>query len=108
MAKQTYTEALQEILDRLEAGGTSAVVAARLDEIARRQDETIVLLRKLNGSVREHGQALAQHSQWIADHQQAHTVLDKRVDYLGTKLNFASAINLALSFIAGALGLTPR
>ena len=70
----------------------------------KRQEEMLSLLRGVNGNVREHGKVLAQHKQWIEDHDaHVHPALEKRVESVATKTNAFAWIDTALSLLAGLL-----
>ena len=111
VAKLSYAEALEKVLDRLDEAaispGGGAALLARLDGIDKRGEETVDLLNRLNGHVREHGQQLAAHGEWMKSHQSIHKGMDTRLDRLSNKINVVAAINTTLSFIAGVLGLSP-
>ena len=112
MAKLSYSEALKQVLDKLDevavAPGGGAALLVRLDTIDKRGEETVDLLRVLNGCVREHGKTLAAHSQWMESHQSIHKTLDKRVDSVARKANIVTGISGILALIAGALGIAPN
>ena len=111
--RTTYTEALTGIHKCLETlaekvdtrplqGGD--LLEQRLDMMDKRQEEMLSLLRGVNGNVREHGKALAQHKQWIEDHDaHVHPALEKRVESVATKTNGFAWIDTALSLLAGFL-----
>ena len=112
MAEPSYTEVLETVLARLDEAaispGGGAALLVRLDTIDRRGEETVDLLRLLNGRVQEHGQELAAHGQWMKSHQSIHKTLDKRVDHISAKTNIVAGLNAMLAFIAGILGLAPK
>ena len=111
--RTTYTEALESIHECLEElakrDGTQpakviALLVQRLDMMDKRQEEMLSLLRGVNGNVREHGKVLAQHKQWIEDHDaHVHPALEKRVESVATKTNAFAWIDTALSLLAGLL-----
>lgn len=112
MAKMTYAEALEAVLARLDeatiAPGGGAALLVRLDTIDKRGEETVDLLRLLNGRVQEHGQTLAGHDQWMESHQETHKTLGERVDRLSLKTNVVAGITGMMSLIAGAFGVASK
>ena len=101
-------ECLQELCEKSDTGplvDPGGLLAQRLDQIERRQEETLDLLRTQNGSVRRHSEQLAQQTQWMDDHDaQVHPALAKRVESVETKTNAFAWIDTALALLAGALG----
>ena len=112
--RATYTEALESIHECLEelarrddapqpAEGITFLIQ-RLDALDKRQEEMLALLRGVNGNVREHGKTLAEHKQWIKDHDaHVHPAVEKRVESVATKTNAFAWIDTALSLLAGLL-----
>jgi len=67
----------------------------------------LALLKEMNGRVREHGETLATHGQWMEDHVAAtHTALQRDVESVQRQTKAWAAIDTALAFIAGILGLS--
>ncbi|MBU0777519.1 hypothetical protein KKH23_06680 [Patescibacteria group bacterium] len=112
MTKQTYSESLEEILNKLGeatiAPKGGAALFARLDGVDGRLGEVVELLKQMNGYTRKHSQLLAAHSQWIESHQLAHNGLDKQIDRLSLKANVIAGITGTMSLIAGILGISPN
>lgn len=90
MADTEYTAALQMLITRIDAQDTAA---------ARREE----LLTKINGYVRDHGEQLAAHKQWIQGHKQIHTTLDRSVHNLSNRLWILSGGTGILSVVAAIL-----
>ena len=109
----TYRDAMLEVLDCLTEISSKIdtqplkadpAIEEQLRHLTERQDETIELLRQMNGNVRQHSVLLAEHGQWIKDHEtQVHPVLDERVKSVATKANTLGWLDTALSLIAGVL-----
>jgi len=113
--RTTYTEALvsiqrclEDLCKKSDTGplvDPGGLLAQRLDQFERRQEETLDLLRQQNGNVRRHSEQLAQQAQWIEDHDtQVHPALAKSVESVQTKTNAFAWIDTALALLAGALG----
>ena len=90
MADTEYTAALQTLIAKLDAQDTAAL---------RREK----LLTKINGYVRDHGEQLASHKQWIWGHKQTHEALDKNVHNLSNRLWILSGGTGVLSVVATIL-----
>ena len=107
-ALESIHECLQELCEKSDTGplvDADGLLAQRLDQIERRQEETLDLLRQQNGNVRRHSEQLAQQAQWIEDHDtQVHPALTKCVESVQTKTNAFAWIDTALALLAGALG----
>lgn len=97
MADVTYTEALVALNNRLDG----------LVEMARVQEETQQLVRDMNGFVREHGQVIAAHEQWITGHELRHEGVDKDQRRLSNRvwaLGGGSGILAAVAMLLQAFG----
>ena len=112
MAKPDCDKVLETILARLDqatiAPKGGAALLIRLDTIDKRGEETVELLRTLNGCVREHGEQLAAHGEWMRSHQSIHKGMDRRMERISAKVYVAAGINTALATIAAILGLSPK
>jgi len=95
MPDTEYTAALQQLTSKIDALADSG---------ARRE----VLLTTLNGHVREHGEALATHTEWILGHNQRHEDLSKNMNSLSNKvwtLSGGSGILAAIAMVLQVLHL---
>jgi len=88
---------------------TNAVLEERIraqhTQVMEALDGIRAELHAQNGIVRGHSQTVAEHSQWVKDHQGVHLVVERRLNHISGKVNAVAVINTALAFIAGALGL---
>jgi hypothetical protein len=76
----------------------------QLEYVVSRQDETIELLQQMNGNVRKHGETLAEHGQWMKDHDaNVHPALEKQVESTANRTTTFAWIDTALSLLAGIL-----
>jgi len=71
-------------MNTIELTGAIAVQTAQLEKIllsgmerAQRQEEILAAVTKVNGYVRDHGETLAAHSQWMESHGKVHITQDK-------------------------------
>lgn len=93
MNKISYTDALLELGAKIDA----------LTDCVGRQEEILLAVSKINGHVREHGEALAANQQWIKGHKKEHQVLDSRVQTLGNRVWVLSGGTGLLAIVASVL-----
>ena len=87
-----------------EAGVVARLLGMRLDALTEQGKETNKLLREQNGSIRQHGELLSKHCEWIEGHtKETHKTIDRRFDNQDKKLARATVGETALALIAGAI-----
>jgi len=100
----SYTEALQELIKKIDllAGTAGSVTTGSIG----RQEEILTAVSQVNGFVREHGEMLAAHQQWLESHGEAHTAKDKdfrtlssRVWVLGGGTGILATVAMILQFL---------
>jgi len=95
MADTEYTAALQLLTTKIDA----------LADSATRREEMLVAI---NGHVREHGETLATHTEWILGHTQRHEDISADMHSLSSKvwaLGGGSGILAALAMVLQVLHL---
>lgn len=75
----------------------------KLGAMCSRQSEILNLLHHVDDNVRNHGEMLARHSQWLEGHGAVHDAVEKRVDGLANRVNVFSGINVAITAVMGAI-----
>lgn len=72
----SYTDALLDLSTKI------GVLAG----CAGRQEEILLAVSEINGYVREHGEVLAAHQQWIESHQDKHVARDRDFRALSSRV----------------------
>ena len=92
MSDSSYTEALLEL-------------STKIDQLAvvGRQEEILAALSQINGYVREHGEVLASHSQWMASHDKVHVAQDGDFRTLSSRVWLLSGGSGLLAIVATIL-----
>lgn len=95
---------------------TEAIVAqtSQLEKIlvagmerAQRQEEILAAITRMNGFVRNHGEALAAHQQWMESHDEVHRTRDKDFRTLSNRVWALAGLDAGLALAAMAIQFAP-
>jgi len=76
-------------------------------ERAQRQEDILVVITKVNGYVRTHGELLAAHQQWMESHDKAHSAREKDYRTLTNRVWALAGIDAGLATEAILLQFSP-
>lgn len=79
------------------------LLESKIRAMCDRQSEMLNLLHNIDTSVRNHGECLARHSQWLESHEHVHEMDTKRIDNLSNKVTMFSGVNVAVATIMSAI-----
>lgn len=97
MDNEAFADAIKEQTLKLER-----ILAAGMER-SQRQEEILVAVTRMNGYVREHGEALAAHDQWIDSHEKTTKKMEDDMKTLSNRVYVISGGTGLLSLVATAL-----
>ena len=87
----------------IECDPTLQLILSKLDSLAISADRREDMLLKINGHVREHGEQLAAHQEWIKGHTNTHNTLDNNMQTLSNRVWALSGGSGILAVVATIL-----